>query len=221
MRATRLIFLGMLSFTACSNTETDTSGLLPPAPPRHTGQTNLRLLLGEPQRVTMVNTSTISVTAKRTYNGDLVETVTLPITLGDLSLSVYPDGTLAMDGLSAGFSDVVLSPQAVPPNGLHLTDIKLGLQQEADPVTTWGSDANSARAAGTADLVLDWSLVTTNGTVVPLAPQKLAEVPLSLDVKLGANYHVETALQAKKDGVFFDWSGMFQLADLKVDISAH
>jgi hypothetical protein len=203
-----------------------TDGSVPPASPGGqqtmppTGVTTpstTRGYLEAPRTFAVAATSTAAVTAWRDYDTPSTdETANLQIKTGSLTLQAQADGMLAVRTLDIELGTIHLDSARVP----DLTGVKLSLRQEADVRADWASDDSAMNAAASADLLLDWSMVTESGAVVPLATQKIDQVPFEIIVshRSGGGYSVD--FHATRSGTFWTYAGLIRLADLHVDLEA-
>ena len=144
--------------------------------------------------------------------------VQLSVTDGALTLSRTRDGALQVADLVVDVDDVDVSSAVIPPSGLHITGISLTL---AGPATLDVADQTRDHVSGTASLAVDleWSVVLDRG-VVDLAPIRLTDLPVALDIDLAADGALSAQLHADQGGSFWSWAGVFELRDLTLDISA-
>jgi len=197
----------------------DNGGQQPTGGPTHPGNQTVRQTLSEP-RTMLLGSSTVEVTAHRMYGGADSSTATLDVKGGSIEVQADTDGTLELISLNAEVGDIILSPSAAPPDGLHLTNVKLELAADAVTTTSWTNDGSTAAASATVTLNLDWAIMTTDGTVIPLAPVRVKSVPISVAVARDAAGKISLQFIGQRDGTFFEWTGQFSLSDLKADLSA-
>jgi hypothetical protein len=197
-----------------------------PVPPGQTTPTpapsdgSARGYLSEPRTFAITPSSSAQVTAHRTYLSEMEETATLPLLGGDVTVQARSDGMLAITAMTLDLGNISLSATTVPPDGLNLMGVTLSLKARADAVADWTADGTAASATGRTDLLLDWSLEAAAGAVEPLATQRIADVPLDISVVGGANGRLTLTVHATRDGVFWQWSGLLELSDLKLDLDA-
>jgi hypothetical protein len=53
-----------------------------------------------------------------------------------------------------------------------------------------------------------------------MATQHIRDVPFSLEVVTAKDGTLHAALHASREGIFFTWTGLFELADLTIDLEA-
>jgi hypothetical protein len=213
-----ILSLGLVVVAGCA-VDGSGSGSVPPTPSPSGNDVSMRQYLVRPRDVDLGTSSTFQLTAERLYNGDDTDTTTLQLTSGTVTLSTLGDGSIVVDKLVASLGDITLSPSAMPPDGLHLTNIKVTLQQESYTETSWTSDGTAAAASGSIDLDLDWSLVATDGSVLPLATQHITGIPLSLSVSSDASGKITLSAKAAQAGVFYEWSGIVRLSNLNASLT--
>src|SRR5262249_4698659 len=173
--------------------------------------------LAEPRTFVVASSSSAQVTASGAGSGD---TATLALTGGTITLQADEDGNLAILALDVDVSDIQLPVSATLPDGLDLMGIKLSLPAVADVAADWSGDASAMNARATTDLSLDWELRSKSGTVVPLATQRITNVPFDLAVTPGAGGKLSVDFHAARDGVFWSFSTLLSLSDLKLDLEA-
>jgi hypothetical protein len=229
MRIQAIEIIGFVSLVAVGGGCTESATGQGPQPP---GQTNppppvqveptadtTRAYLAKPRTFHVMPTSMAQVTAKRVYLDQLEETAMLPLVGGDVTVAAQTDGTLALMSMSLDLGNVTLSAASVPPDGLNLTDVRLSLKSAAAAAADWTADGQSANASGTTDFLLDWSIEAEAGSIEPLATQRITGVPLELAV-VEDHGRLSLSVHANRDGVFWQWSGLLELADLKLDLDA-
>lgn len=202
--------------TACA----DQTAPAPPvsiAPPPPPAQLTTRAYLAEPRTFNVASSSTAHVTASGAGSGD---TAALPLTGGTITLQADEDGTLAILALDVDVGDIDLPVSATLPDGLDLMGVKLSLPAVADVTADWSGDASTMNAQAKTDLALDWELRSKSGTVVPLATQRITNVPFDLAVTPGASGKLSVDFHASRDGVFWSFSTLFSLSDLQLDLEA-
>jgi hypothetical protein len=159
------------------------------------------------------------LTATRLWGDDYVVDAVVPFHGGTLSVQAQPDGRLTIVSAELLVGDIHMSAESVPPNGLDLTAIVLRVPYvTAD--ATWTSDGSAAAAKASTELVLDWSLRSEPEKVHPMATQHIRDVPVTLDVVAGKDGRLRAVLNASRPGIFFTWTGLFELSDLELSFDA-
>jgi hypothetical protein len=176
--------------------------------------------LAQPRTFRIMPSSMAQVTARRAYLDELIETAMLPLQGGDVTVLAQPDGTLAITGMTLELGDITLSAATVPPDGLNLMGVKLSLKTTTAAAADWSSDDDTANATARTDFLLDWSVEATTGSIEPLATQRITGVPIELALVEGHDGKLSLSLHGARDGVFWQWSGLLELADLKLDLDA-
>lgn len=211
-----LIALGGCVLSSSSDGAPEEPGLIaPPSPPPSATTTRGKLERGRTLRI--LPGSEAEVTATRLWGDELVETATLPIAGGELTVRSLADGRLALDALRLVIGDVQLSAASVPPSGLELTGVQVSVAPLVVPAR-WSGEEGAA-ASGTVELLLDWSLSQKPAGSVPMATQHIAAVPLTVDVASEGG-RVVAILRAARRGTFFTWGGLMELGDLAVTVEA-
>jgi len=175
-------------------------------------------MIRRPPRSTLFPYTTLfRSTASDGAGGD---TATLALTGGTITLQADSDGNLAILAIDVNVGDVHLPVSATLPDGLDLMAVKLSLPAIADVTADWSGDASAMNAQAKTDLALDWDLRSKSGTVVPLATQRITNVPFDLAVTPAAGGKPSVDFHATRDGVFWTFSTLFSLSDLKLDLEA-
>jgi hypothetical protein len=134
---------------------------------------------------------------------------TLDLTGGAVDASIDLDTGLWLDRFELRFADVSL-PEDEEGSGFGLTDILVSLDAPHPcDVERWADGDDRVDAEFAVALALDWSLVTRDGTVVPLGSQSLAS---SVDVTLrrGASGD-QVGLSLINPGVMWEWAGLLRI----------
>jgi hypothetical protein len=153
--------------------------------------------------------------ARATAGGADID-VEIPVAGGHLQLWTTAEGLLVVDELAIEADDVVIGADVVPPDGVHLTGLRATLQSTAalDPVVSGDRLTGIARL----DLTVDWAMIV-DGEVHALAPLRLGELPFSLEVER-TPAGLTARLVAFRDGQFWSFADLWQLADLTLDLHA-
>jgi hypothetical protein len=186
--------------------------IAPPPPP---AVLTTKAFLAEPRTFSVGSSSTAQVTASDGASGD---TATLALSGGTITLQADEDGNLAILAIDVSVGDVHLPVSATLPDGLDLMAVKLSLPAIADVAADWSGDASAMNAQAKTDLALDWDLRSKSGTVVPLATQRITNVPFDLAVTPAPGGKPSVDFHASRDGVFWTFSTLFSLSDLKLDL---
>lgn len=141
----------------------------------------------------------------------------LPVQKGSLTLSRDSAGALVLDSIDFEVDDVVVDADTYPPNGVHLTDLRLVLSSAAPLATTWSDEA--ATATGTYDLELSWSVID-NDDVVPLADQALPDLPVEAHVRLTTDDAIRLDLSTYAAGTVWVWGRLLTMSDFQIELVA-
>lgn len=128
------------------------------------------------------------------------------------------DGVLRIEDLVVDVDDVTVSPNVMPPNGLHVTGISAVLDRPVRAEVTDETD-DHIEAVATISVALQWSAVLEHG-VVELAPIHLVNVPVTLEIDQTEGGQLVASLHAERTGSFWTWAETFELRDLSLDLSA-
>ncbi|HEY3356460.1 MAG TPA: hypothetical protein VGQ83_24630 [Polyangia bacterium] len=138
---------------------------------------------------------------------------------GRLALRADGGDTLVIEALDLALKDLKIEREALPPDGLHLTDLALHLPESAAAAATWSLDDGAATAVVTADLELHWALLGPDDDFVPLAPQRIT-VELGVALFTDRAGAVTARLTATRAGAFLTPAGVYELGDLALDLVA-
>jgi hypothetical protein len=134
---------------------------------------------------------------------------------GQLVLRATEDGYALAEDLELPLSDVTIPAGVVAPTAVRLTELSLRLGTQLavempsdDAVLGWG----------TADLLLDWSMVDDRGVVVPLAVRRIPRARFTLSVSRTPALHA--ALSTRIDGTALELADAVTLRDLALDVAA-
>ncbi len=198
MALSTLISLGL------SGCRYDASGIPDPAP------TQTRDRLATPQSLALVPAACFLEVNRRA----------LPLTGGSIDVEASLTGQIQLDAADIRLGDVVVPATADVPEDLHFTDVRLSLPKPVSAKTEWSAAGDAGFTRVVTDVELHWSLVAEDGTVLPLAPQKIAKVPLVVDVFDASDGRLTAVVHGEIDGTFYQWVGILSMSDLTVDLRA-
>ena len=162
--------------------------------------------------------SSIAITARVLHGSDpAVHRIALPVPAGGLSLRAGADGDLRLEKLAFELDDIVIDADDLPPAGLHLTDLRVTVDADVAE-TSWSADGTAALASLSATVTLEWSLVS-EGRVLPLAPQTITAVDLTIEVGAASDGGVSVTMRGGHAGTVLRPAGTFELSDLTVEIA--
>jgi hypothetical protein len=146
--------------------------------------------------------------------GNLAKTPS-PLTLAftGLELEVKTGAHPQLETLALPIGDVTISAETLPPNGLRLRDVTLGI---AGPVRAevLHAQPDAVELSVRAPLRLQWSMELADGSLYPLGPAPTT--PLDLDVKIvggiGGQPPVAT-LSTRCQGICWSLKGIAELRD--------
>lgn len=160
--------------------------------------------------------STMLVTGRYLDGHSLPRTAAVAVLEGSVDVGVTAQGTFGLNRVTLELGDVIAYPGGVP---LHLTDLRVRLEQPIRLHTAWSDDGLALDAVGDVTLLLDWSL-QVQGQPYVLAQQRLTDIPVHISVVAMGPSHVGLHIGAAQPGVFWSWGGMLELADLDLDLNA-
>jgi len=155
----------------------------------------------------------------RRGDGWQVHPTSLSLDRGTVSLSAGPDGQVRLAAAELTFEDVLVGDKGVPPTGLHLTGVRVTTRaaHECDWVD-WAPDGDACSASIPAVFFLDWSMVATDGEVIPLGTQELAPMDLWIDVA-GDQTGIAADVRALEPGTLWSWAGVVEFRHLVIEVS--
>lgn len=141
----------------------------------------------------------------------------LPLEAGQVQVGVQPDGRLRLDAVELDLADVEVSAPELE-RDLPLVGLSVTLAEPVVAEAKWSRLEDAAFAELHVDLILEWAIVTSSGRVVELAPQRIGDIPVDLDVYLGVDGRLNVFLYGTRPGVFWSWADLLELRDLVLDL---
>jgi hypothetical protein len=142
----------------------------------------------------------------------------LTLTPPDLQLVLRTGQDGQLTALELPLGDVDVSADAVPPNGIHLRDLQLGLDSTLQLTTDYASaDYLEVHAVG--PLRLAWSVLLDDGTTWALGPAVTEPLSFDLEVERDAD-QVIARLYARCDGACWTLDSIARISDGQVHIVA-
>jgi hypothetical protein len=139
---------------------------------------------------------------------------------GQAVLRTTDDGWLLVEDLEIPLDDVTVPPGVLSDRPVTFTDLALRLGTQLavplDPPLT--DDASALAGFGDADLLLDWSMLSWRGDVLPLAMRRIPDAPFTVAVTLDADQRLHATINARVDGVVDELGELVVLRDLSVDV---
>jgi len=131
------------------------------------------------------------------------------------------DGQVQLTAAQLSFEDILVGDKGVPPSGLHLTDVRVTTRaaHECDWVD-WAPDGDACSASIPAVFYLDWSMVATDGAVVPLGTQELAPMDVWVDVA-GDERGIAADLRVLEPDTLWSWAGVVEFRHLVIEVGGH
>lgn len=163
--------------------------------------------------------STVGVVATDA-DGNPMPYVEPRVTGGRAVLRTTEDGWLLVEDLDVQLADVVIPPGAIGDDAVTLTEVglHLGTQLAAEPY--WAGDGDGAWGSGDADLLLDWSMVTSQGDVYPLATQLLGDAEFTVAVRRDEDGTLHAEVDTAIPGEVHRLTGLVTLSDLSIAVDA-
>jgi hypothetical protein len=160
--------------------------------------------------------SLAEMTAKRDGGLAPVETMSMPLVGGGLTVAARPDGALVFTAMTLDLGTVTLPLS----DGPTVVGVKLSLPGQAAASTEWRPDQDVAKATASADLLLDLSFAPASGKVEAPSTQRIAGVPITLVVAEGKDGRIALTAHVVQDGTFYQSSDKVELSELTVDLLA-
>lgn len=140
------------------------------------------------------------------------------ITGGQVVLRTTADGYLLVEDLTLPLADVTLPRGMIADREVRFTDLVLHLgTQLAVPLPDDGP-SDALVGTGQADLILDWSLVDADGSVVPLGLRKAPRTRFAVAVTTDATDALRADVAAHVDGTAMIITATAALRDLSLAV---
>jgi hypothetical protein len=198
-----------VAIPACSY---DTGGADPNATP-------LRSELGHRAFLDLARDSRIGVTATGP-DGARMPDVNPTVTGGRAVLRSTEDGFLIVEDLDVKLADVTVPAGTFGDKPVKLTDLVLRLGTQIDIDGDWAPTGMSVSGEGTGDLLLDWSWILDDGTIYPLATQKLKSAPFQVQVREDAAGGLSAAVWMVQPGELRKFADRVTISDLSLAVVA-
>ncbi len=163
--------------------------------------------------------STVGVVATDA-EGEVMPYVEPRVIGGRAVLRTTEDGWLLVEDLEVQLADVVIPPGAIGDDAITLTDVDLHLGTQLATEPYWSADGEGAWGTGDADLLLDWSMVTSQGNAYPLATQMLGDADFTIGVRRADDGTITAQVDTAIPGEVHRLSGLVTLSDLSVAVDA-
>ena len=161
--------------------------------------------------------SRLTVNAASYKTGSASQVALRPL---DLRLRLRTGERARVEELEIPLGDVEVAASALPPSGLRLRDLQLGLDEPADLVVQAVSD-RFLEAHTAAPLRLAWSVVLEDGTLYALGPALTDPISLDFEVERSEDGTLTTTrLYARCDGVCWSIDSLVRLSDGQIKIDA-
>lgn len=210
-----LLLLAFIGFGGC-----DEPLMPPPMDVDDRGQvTTERALQDGVDLIMLPDTSTVSLSIR--WDGWKPAEGSTELTLrgGDIALSANEDGIVTVESIRFDIGDIVISSDLLD-SDLHLTNVSAQQPESRRcEVSDWSEDRETCNASLQLNLVFDWTLVTSDGHVLPLGTQELSDIPMEISLSTG-RYGISATLHAESMGTVWSFANLVELYDLRFDIGA-
>lgn len=147
------------------------------------------------------------------------KTAAVRVNLAELALRLDVEGDAALlRFVDLPLGDLTISPEALPPVGLKLVNLRLGVETAA-PLKVVGKNADELWLASSMGLRLSWSLALPDGSTYALGPIRLAAIEVSARI-----YRVEDGyrmtLHASCDEACWTLPNLLSVRDMEIDLEA-
>lgn len=139
---------------------------------------------------------------------------------GWIAAHVDGDGTLVVDAFEVSVDDLVLGESGGSLAGLHLADVGASLSAPVRVETEWLAGDHGVIGTAPIEVELTWSMVTERGDVLPMAPQRIDQIDLSVHAYMSSDGELSIELSAARPGVFWQWARTVELSDLDLEAVA-
>lgn len=130
------------------------------------------------------------------------------------------DGWLLVEDLEVELADVTIPPGELGPEPIELVDVRLRLGTQLAAQPFWSGDGEAAWGSGDADLLLDWSWLTPDDGVYPLATQKLGAADFTVSVARAPDGNLSAQVATAVPGEVHRLNGLVVFEDLSVSVDA-
>jgi hypothetical protein len=174
--------------------------------------------LGTRETLALEEQSDVDVKARDRSGADL-PCVQPEVIGGRIVLRSTESGLLLVEALDVDLTDVTIEPGVVHSEEIQLTDLRLRLGTQLVLTPEWGEDGRDAYGEGTADMLLDWAVVSTTGEVYPLATQRIRDAGFTVAVRLEDDGSITADMASWVPGPVWDFSAV-EITDFNMAVSA-
>lgn len=165
-----------------------------------------------------VPTDAVSLTVETGASQAVMSDITLQVLSGHVRLS-ESDSTLHLDELQIVIDDIVLNKDEATLKDTVLHGMSVKLKKPID-APLQQSESGTRFTSIDVDLLVDWSLKTSDGAIVPLAQQEVNGVKLNLGIYTDDEGRLVADINGGKEGTIWEWASLTTLDNLQFDIHA-
>ncbi|HTJ42290.1 MAG TPA: hypothetical protein VL463_09370 [Kofleriaceae bacterium] len=180
--------------------------------------TPLRSELGKRAFLDLGADSRIGVTAVGP-DGHVMPGVAPAVNGGRAVLRSTDDGFVVVEDLDIKLADVDV-PADTFGKPIHLTNLVLRLGTQIDVDGDWADSGMSVTGTGKADLLLDWAWRLDDGSIYPLATQKLKDATFDVSARELDDGRLTAAVWMTKPGELRNFADRVMLRDLSLAVVA-
>jgi hypothetical protein len=209
------ILLLCAALTGCAESSNVSSGDVPTP-----SSSTLFQLQSGVELTVLPGVSTVTIDARWNRGNEWSDgSVELSLEGGHIALSANDFGVVEVSDIEINIGDVLVSSDQLG-SDIQLTDVSVRQTKARDcDINDWSENRQTCSAWLQLGLLLDWSLVTDNGSVVPLGAQELVDIPMQIDLSSGPR-GLEAQLRVDGEGALWTWANVVELHGLQLDIGA-
>ncbi|MBK9033191.1 MAG: hypothetical protein IPL61_18285 [Myxococcales bacterium] len=139
---------------------------------------------------------------------------------GEVVLRTTADHYLLVEDLTLPLADVTVPAGMLGPAPVRFTDLRLTLGTQLSVPIPVDGPLDAIVGFGKADLILDWSLVSDDGAVLPLGMRKAPRTPFTVAITTDLDGRVRADLATHIDGTAIVVTDLAALTDLTLAITS-
>jgi hypothetical protein len=144
------------------------------------------------------------------------QVIDLEIVDGRVGVEADEDGNLHVVQLDMSFNDLTIAEEAHPPTGLHLTDLRVQLAEQASCDADWSEELASGESIMNLDL--DWSAIQSTGPK-PLATAHLEDLPFRVEVIPDDDGSLSLEVSVHREGDVWELGTLVHIHELRAELT--